>query len=170
MTTGHLVADTNLALLGNINLSHLDDARRQFVADGEGELLALLFGIQNLVFLQVIDDKFTDEGVRVLVLCPSTQLDSSVVEVLERALGKLGTGGDNLGSHVVLHTQRHLAAGQFLEFLNQDGLEVADLILEFGVNLRQFLTVAVLVGTCLHRLREEFLVDDHTAERRSSLE
>jgi hypothetical protein len=46
VAAGHLVADLQLALDGDVDLHHLDDARRQLVALGElGDLLAVVLSI-----------------------------------------------------------------------------------------------------------------------------
>ena len=99
-----------------------------------------------------------------IVVCPTTELDRSVVEVLKSWSNKLRTCRDDFSAHVVLHTHRELALGECEQLINQNSLEVVNLVLEFLVNLRKFLTVGSLFSTSLDYLREEFLVDNHTAE------
>ena len=99
-----------------------------------------------------------------IVVCPTTELDRSVVEVLKSWSNKLRTCRDDFSTHVVLHTHRELALGECEQLINQNSLEVVNLVLEFLVNLRKFLTVGSLFSTSLDYLREKFLVDYHTAE------
>ena len=67
MTTGKFVTDTDLTFLGNIYLCHLEDARGQFVADGDGKLLAFHLGIEQLVLLQIVDHELGYKLVLVVV-------------------------------------------------------------------------------------------------------
>ena len=83
MTTGHLITYANLTLLGNIYLGHLDNARGKLVADSDGELLALHLCIKNLELLQVVDNQLANELVGVLVVGPTAELYSCVVEGIE---------------------------------------------------------------------------------------
>ena len=75
MTSGHLVANTDLTLLGDVNFSHLDDAGGQFVADCDGEVLALQLSVEDVVFLQIVDNHLLDEFILVAVVGPFAQLD-----------------------------------------------------------------------------------------------
>ena len=57
MASGQLVADTDLTLLGDVYLCHLQDARWQLVADGDGELATLVLCIEKLCLLQEVCDE-----------------------------------------------------------------------------------------------------------------
>ena len=74
VTSGHLVADAELALHGDVDLDHLDDARRQLVA--LLQVFAALFGL----LLQDADavlgalDEHTDRLARLFLDRQSQQL------------------------------------------------------------------------------------------------
>src|SRR5690606_14903191 len=53
VTSGHLIADLQLALLGNIHLGKLDDPGREFVTHFQGEAFALEFPGVRIAFPQV---------------------------------------------------------------------------------------------------------------------
>ena len=84
MTSCHLVAHSDLTFLSHINLCHLYDSRCQLVADGERKFLALELRVEQLVFLQVVDDEIVYELVCMLVGSPSCELYDGIVEVLQR--------------------------------------------------------------------------------------
>ena len=68
VAAGHLVAHLQLALLGDVDLGHLDDARlRQLVAVGEVVLLALDRGVGLLPLDRIVIDRGLDQGVDMLV-------------------------------------------------------------------------------------------------------
>ena len=94
MASCHLVADTDLALLGDIDFCHLDDARGEFVANGERKLLAVKFGCKNLVLLEVVDDELADEFIRVFIICPSCELYSCIVNVVKSTCNEFGAAWD----------------------------------------------------------------------------
>ena len=104
MTTSEFVAHTDLTLLGNIDLSHLQDARGQFVANGDGELLALHLGIEQLVLLHIVDDQTSDEFVLVIIIGPLVGLHVTIFQVLQVGHRELGTLRDNLSTCVVTNT------------------------------------------------------------------
>ncbi len=170
MTTGHLVTNTNLTLLGDVNLGHLDDACGQLVTDGDGKLLTRHLGIQQFVLLQVIDDQLGNELVGVFLLRPAGKLNGCKVERLEGCGSETLAMRNDLGTHVVLHTLRGDALGQLKQLVDEDGLEVCHLVLELLVDGCQTWLVLSLGRTGLDGTREEFLVDDHTVERRIGLQ
>ena len=71
MATCHLVTHANLALLGNVYLCHLDDARWKLITDSEGKLPAVELSGEYLVLLEIVYDKLTDKTVDMFVICPS---------------------------------------------------------------------------------------------------
>ena len=83
MATGELVADTNLTLLGNIDLCHLQDAGGQLVADGDGKLLALVLCVEQLELLQVIDNELGNELVLMFIVSPVAYLYVAKLKVLQ---------------------------------------------------------------------------------------
>ena len=170
VASGHLVAHANLSFLGNVDLGHLDDAAGQLVADGNGKLAALHLGIHELVLLQVIDDKLADELVGVLICGPSAQLHGRIVERVEDRFGNLGTLGNEVDTHVVLHAHALLALGELEQLVHENGFQVGHLAVELIVDGLQARLVLCLGGTCLDGTGEQFLVNDHATERRTGLE
>ena len=78
MTTGQFVTDANLTLLGNIDLSHLQNTWGQLITDADGKLATLQLGIKQLVFAQVVHDELLDEHILVLVASPAVRLDAVI--------------------------------------------------------------------------------------------
>ena len=97
MASGQFVAHADLTFLGHIDLSHLENARRQLVADGDGELAALEFGIEQFVLADIVADERGDEPIGMLVFGPGIRLHAVVFKVLEIRGGELGALGDDLG-------------------------------------------------------------------------
>ncbi len=83
VAAGHLVADTDLALLGDVDLGYLDDAGGQLVTDGDVKLLAAQLCVDFLRLAEVVDDGLTDEVVLVCVGCPLRQVDGVVVDAFQ---------------------------------------------------------------------------------------
>ena len=103
MTTSELVAHAYLALLGDIHLSHLQNAGGELVAYSYGELLTLQLCIEELVLTDIVHDEFLDESVLMLIISPSVRLYAIVLKVLEIGGGELTALGDYLRTTVVLH-------------------------------------------------------------------
>ena len=103
MTTGEFVTYTNLTFLSHINLSHLQNARRQFITDGNGKLTALVLSIEQLILLDEVDDESLDEFVGMLIAGPAIRLNAIILKVLQSRNGELGTLSDNLSTRVILH-------------------------------------------------------------------
>ena len=104
------------------------------------------------------------------IIGPVADLDITVLEVLQGGHRKLAALTDDLGTHVVLHTHRGLALGEFSQLVDEDIFQVVNLSLVFFVDLFQCnlilcLRLAVLDGTL-----EEFLVNDDTRQRRIGLQ
>ena len=113
MATGHLVTHAHLALLGHIDLGHLDDAGGKLVTNGDGELATLQFCIKQLILLDEVDNELGDEAVDVFVAGPANELNAGVVQTGKVGLGELGTLLDDLGTHVVFDTLRGQVLGEF---------------------------------------------------------
>ena len=84
MSSGQFVAHANLTFLGDIHLSHLENARRQLVADGDGELATFKLGIQQFVLADVVHDELLYQVVRMGIVGPVVRLNAIVFQVLER--------------------------------------------------------------------------------------
>ena len=96
MATCHLIADTNLTLLGNVNLGLLNDTRRKVVTNGQRKLLTLQNGIELVELLQVVDNELTDELVGVLVFRPTAEFNSRVIKCCQHRTGKRSALGNEL--------------------------------------------------------------------------
>ena len=165
MSSGQLVAHANLTFLGNIHLGHLENARRQLVADGDGELATLKLGIQQFVLADVIHDELLYQVVRMGIVGPVVRLNAIVFQVLERSRRELATLIDYFCTRVVFNALRHLVFGEFEEFVYQDVFEVFVLSLVFFVYLGKYNLVLFLRVASLNGTREQFLVDNNATER-----
>ena len=94
VTSGHLVADRDLTLLGQIHLHELDHARRQFVGleDAVDALFRLLLDLRLLVVRRV--DDLTHALVDALVLdAQRLEVDRRELHFAQRLGGHLGPAG-----------------------------------------------------------------------------
>ena len=113
MASSEFVAHADLTLLGNIYLCHLQNARGQLVTDGDGKLLALHLGIQQLVLLHIVDNQLGYQLVLMIVGCPCADMHVAILQVAQVGGGEIAALGDYLGSGVVLDSLRHLTLGEF---------------------------------------------------------
>ena len=169
MATGHLVTHTDLALLGNIDLGQLHDARGQLVAHRDVALLAAQLGLHALALVQVVHDRSTNHVVDVAIGGPLAQVHRLKVLNGSKQFGREHlTLGNQFGIHEVLHTSRLAILGQHIQFLEQlltqVGLHGCILLFEFS-NLRVTATCALLHGACI-----ELRTHNHALERRVGLE
>ena len=104
VTSGKLITNTDLTLLGYINLSHLQDSVWQLVTDGDSELLTLHLSIKQLVLLHEVDNQLSNELVLVLIVCPVADLYVTILKVAQSCSSKLATLGDDLSTCIVLNT------------------------------------------------------------------
>ena len=171
MTTCHLVAHLQLALLGDVHLGQLDDAGRQLVAVGEVVLLAFHAGVELLVLDDVVVDGLPYEVVGVCVAHPFVRIEIQVVDLFEHLAAELHALAVELGAEIVLDTLRRLVLEDRPEFLHQDGFQSGGVFGELCVQLVElhlfglFALLVVLVDTA-----EQLLVDHHAEERRLCLE
>ena len=165
VTTSHLITDTNLTLLGYVNLGHLDDAAGQFVANSNGKLLTLELSIHDVVLLEVIDDELTNEHIGVLIVGPVAKFNGSPVNGFEEGLAELSTLGDNLCADIILNALRSLVLQEREEFVNHDALEFSSLSIELFVQFQEFLLVGSLRRTILDGFGVKLAVNHDTRER-----
>ena len=170
MAAGHLVADADLTFLRHVDLGHLDDAGGQFVADGNGELLAFQHGVHDVVFLQIVDDQLPDEFVGMFVVRPIAQLHGGVVQAVQNALAELGSLGDDLRTDIVLDALRRLVLDEGQQLVNHQGFQFGGLLCEVVVEFLEFHLVCGLGRTVLDGLGEQALSDNDARERRIGLE
>ena len=166
MTTGHLVTDTNLTFLGNVYLGHLNDTCGQLVTDSDGELLAFQLGIEFLVLLDEVHHQCTNQSVGMFILRPVAQLNSGEVQIAEVGSRESGAFGNNVGTHVILHTFRCIIFCKLQQLVYQHFLEITNLSVKFIVNLRKQSLVGQLGAAGLDNTGEQTLTDNNTLQRR----
>ena len=164
MTTGQLITYTDLTLLGNVNLSHLQDAVWQLITDGDCKLLTLHLGIKQLILLHEVDNQLGNELVFVLIIGPVANLYVTILKVAQGCSSKLATLGDNLSTCIVLNALRCLTLGQLHELVDQDILQVVNLSLVLLVDLSQHDLILLLRLTVLDSTLEHLLVNNNTAQ------
>ena len=99
-----------------------------------------------------------------LIICPVTDLDITIFQILQGGYRKLTALSDNLSTGIILHTLRGLALCQLNELVDEDILQVINLCLILLVDLGQgdlvlLLRLTVLDGTC-----KQLLVDHDTSQ------
>ena len=182
----HLVAHLQLALLGDIDLGHLDHARLgEFVAVGEVVFLTLDRGIGLLPFDRIVVDRLLYQRIEVAVARPLAGPQVQVPhrnarllvgdfagELIEQLLGEFRSGRIEFHAEVIGDTRSRLALKQRIKFVYELLGQVGDLGCELLVELLdlQLLralsrTLVLLAGTAV-KLR----VDHHTVQRRLRLE
>ena len=164
MTAGEFVTHTDLTFLGDIDLCHLQNTRRQFVTNGDSKLTTLILSIKQLVLLDEVDNKLLNKFIRMLILGPAIRLDAIVFEILQGGNRELGTFGDDLSTGIVFNTLRDLTLGQGHQFVNEDILQIVHLCFIFLINLAEDNLILFLRLTGLHGTREEFLIDHDTCQ------
>ena len=167
MATCHLITDTNLTLLSDVHLCHLDDATGEFIADGDGILFTHTLGIHLVEFAEIVDDKCTNHTIDASITSPVFQLKRSEVESCKEALRELSTLGNNFCTDVVLHTERGEVLGEGYELIEHDALEFVGLAVELIVDfLKTFFVFELFCTREFVNAAEEALVDHNTRERR----
>ena len=123
MTTGHLIADANLTFLGNVNLGHLENARRKFVANRDIVFLSSELGIEFLILAQVVYDGGTNHVVLVRIVCPLAQVKGIVFKFCKTLGSELCTLCNLLVANEVFHALRSLAFGEYEKLVDENLLE-----------------------------------------------
>ena len=103
MTSSELITDLNLTLLGDVNLRHLQHARRKVVTDCYGKLATAQLSVHLLRLAHIVDDKATDKTVYVLIVCPVVALNTIVFKILQCGDRELGTLRDDFGASVIFY-------------------------------------------------------------------
>ena len=170
VAASHLVADAEFALHGEIDLGHLDDARREVVADGEGKLVAGEAAGDFAGLDVVVVEEFLDEVVGFLVGSPLVGADLVVVDRLEGLGSELDLFGDDFLFMVIIDAVGDLAGEQDEEAVNELVFQLVHFEIIFSFRSSEEL---FFLGTGLavaDDAREEFLVDDDATDRRWDLE
>ncbi len=170
VTTGHLVTHADLTAFGDIDLRHLDDTVRQLVADSEVEFLALERGVHLLVFGDIVHDTLRHEFVLVLVGRPALQQYGEVVDLIQTLLAEMLALADKLGTQDILHGYSLAAVEDAVELVDEQVMKRICFLAELEIHLLQGLFVLHLLLAVLGSTGIEFLVDDHTVQRRRSLQ
>ena len=161
MAAGHLVTHANLALLGNVDLGQLHDARRQLITLSGIVFVALLLGLELLIFHSEAVDNAVNQIVVRLVGRPFGRVDCQIINVFENFGRKLRAFGHNLQTKIVFHTLRSLAEQQRAELLDQSATQLGDALLEFLVDFGKNGLLARTRLAVLHDAREQALANHH---------
>ena len=173
MTSGHLVTDSDLPLLGDIDLGDLHNAVRKLVTDLYLVHLSLALGLSHLVGQAVVVDEFLDEQVGVLIGGPVAGVDVLEVNGLQFLNADLLALGDDLDIVEVVDARALLALCQDGQSLEEISVQLRGLLVKLLLNKVKacFLisfggsSVALFGGFGVERC-----LDDCSAERRISLE
>src|SRR6185437_8475505 len=167
----HLVADRHLALLGEIDLHELDDARRQLVGleDAVDPLFRLLLD-PRLLLRRGVDD-LTHPLVDALVLdAKRLEVDRRELHVAQRGRGHLGARRDRLLDRPRLERERDRLAVEQLDQLGVADLVDANLLVALETPHFADPLAAVLLDHLVLYAREDLDVDHHAFHARRNLE
>ena len=169
VTTCHLITDLDLTLLSDVDLSHLDDTRRQLIAHRLIELLTAEVSLVFLRLLEVVRDHLGDELVGMFVARPAREDDFIIVECFELRAGELRPLADLLDTEEVLHAVlAGLTRSELEELVDEELTQLS--LLAFSLLFEDFDSSLQLGAVLLSSLRVEFGIDDDTTQRRRSLE
>ena len=135
MTSCHLIAHLDLALLGDKHLGILDHAVGELVTDGGVKLLTVVAALDHLGLVEVIDDQVSDQLIVMLVRGPALGHHLLVDDLLEHGTGDLDSLGDHSGADVVLDPLADLTIGQSAELGEEKLLQLVLLLLLLLVEL-----------------------------------
>jgi hypothetical protein len=93
-----------------------------------------------------------------------------VFQILKSCGGELAALGDNLSSGIVFHALRGLTLSECEQLVDKNILQVVVLSLILLVDLCECNLILLLALASLHGTREQFLVNDDTAQRRIGLQ
>ena len=99
----HLVADADLTLLCDVDLSHLHNAGRQLVANRDIEFLPAQLAVDLFRLAEIVGDESHHHLVDALVVGPVGKVDRLIVDVAERLVVKPCTLCNDVGSDKVLY-------------------------------------------------------------------
>ena len=154
MTTGHLIPNLDLTFLSNVNLSHLNNTSRQFIADRKIKFLTSQLSIQFLIFLQIIQNHLLDKFVLISIGSPFTYLDRIIIQFFQSLARELNSLRNNFCIHIVFNSLRNLTISQNQQFINQQVLQVSHLHFIFLIQFRKNSLVCQSGLTLLDGFRE----------------
>ena len=173
MAAGHLVTDSDLPLLGYIDLGEFHHAVAQFVTDLDLVDDSPVAGLDLLPGYAVVVDEILDHGVGSLVSGPLAGIDACVIDVPELVHGDGFALGNDFGADKFADARALLALGEGGELLDElveelGYLGIPSLLLCL---LAEFLLVAcTLAVALLEGFGIEGGLDYGTAEGWGSLE
>ena len=166
MTTGHLITHLQLALLGDVYLGQLHDARWEFVPYRYLELASLV-GAKHVIVLQVVVvHHAANQRTVVRITHPTVAVDGQVVEAVQDFLREFHALLDLFFLVVVVDSLAHLAAHQLHQLLYEHLLECCCFDVEFLIDGFQNSFVRCFGLAVLDGAREQLLVDDNPLSRR----
>jgi len=172
VTAGHLVAHHQLALLGDVDLGELNDARRKFVADGDLELaqLVLILDRRHPGIVTGIDQGDLAIGLFIIgergAVVDIVEIELAEIGGLEHGLGL----DDDLAGGLFTHAVAGLAVEDRDHLVGAQGADAAFLLFEPEFELVEALFLLAPGGGIFFLAREEAGVDDDALESGSGLE
>ncbi len=167
MATCHLVTHADLTTLGNIHLGHLDDTIGQFISDSEVEFLTLELCIQLLEFLKIVHHTLANQSILMLVSSPAFKHHGLVINTVEALFGEMLPLLDENGSYQILHFLSLVVLQQRRELVNQTNMQLLCFLFVCCIHILHAQLVLLFLLAILDRAGIEFLVNNHTAQRRT---
>ncbi len=134
VTTGHLVTNTQFALVGNVNLRHLNNACRQFRTDSGIKHLTCLLRIEFSDLDKVIADNLGNQTVDLSIVGPFGNGNGCEINCVQHLLGELGTLGNHDILGIVMNVMGNLAFQNLVQLGYCHIMQVVELRLVFLLN------------------------------------
>ena len=170
MTTGQLIANLNLTLLSDVNLSHFQNTGRQVITNSDGKLTTALFCCKTLVLADIIHNQALDEAIDMCIIGPVAALNTVIFKVHQSGNSKLAALCDNFSISIILNTGTCLILCKRDKLINKHALQLLSFCLILFINMLQGNLVLFLRLTILNSAREHFLINNNTTKRRISLQ
>ena len=145
MASCHLVTDSDLSLLGNIDLGKLHDSIREFIADLDLVKNPLVPCCLFLVGYAVVVDQIPDKGIGILVIGPLGRTDVLIVDHLHVGSCDILAFGNDFNAIKVAYTGTLLALNQDSELVKESCPELLGLCIEFLLCL---FSLDLLISLC----------------------
>ena len=128
MASGHLVTDSDLSLLCDIDFGKLHHSVRKIVSDLDLVALSLAFRCQSLVGEAIVVDEFLDQSVGLFVTGPFSCVDIEIVDASELVNGELLAFGYDFNVVQVDDSCALLALGEDSELVDESVEEKSGLL------------------------------------------
>ena len=142
MASSHLVTDSDLSLLCDIDFGKLHHSVRKIVSDLDLVALSLAFRCQSLVGEAIVVDEFLDQSVGLFVTGPFSCVDIEIVDASELVSGELLAFGYDFNVVQVDDSCALLALGEDSELVDESVEEKSGLLVIFLLNCSE--TVCLL--------------------------